>query len=176
MRTRSVIILALAAVAVAFLLKILFLDVMRVQGESMVPTLEPGEVIFVDRWAFGARLPYVSNYLFRWGSPKRNSLVIFANPIDGVVVVKRCIGLQGDPIKVENRMLIVGARMIPITKEEAKRFEHYTRVPRGTIFALGDNVAVSEDSRVYGFIPVSHLLGDVFLELPGDSRGGAGGR
>lgn len=175
MKTKSVIILAVAAVVVVFLLKLFLLDVMRVQGTSMEPTLKPGEVIFVDRWAFGARLPYVNGYFVRWGNPQRNSLIVFANPIDGVLVVKRCIGLQGDPIEVENRMLRVGGRTIPITLEEAKRFEHYTRVPDGTIFALGDNVAVSEDSRVYGFIPVSHLLGSVFFELRGDSEGATGG-
>lgn len=168
-RTRSVLILAASAIALAFLLKILLLDVMRVQGGSMEPTILPGQIIFVDRWAFGAQTPFVNHYLIRWRGPQRNELVVFRNPIDGVLVVKRCIGLQGDPISVENNILTVGKRSIPVTPQEAKRFESYTSVPPGTIFALGDNVAVSEDSRVYGFIPVRHLLGEVILELPGDS-------
>lgn len=169
MKTRSILIPAGCAIALAFVLKIFLLDVMRVQGHSMEPTLKPGAIIFVDRWAFGAELPFVNDYLVHWAGPRRNELVVFTNPLDGVLVVKRAVGLQGDPIKVENNMLTVGNRTVPVTPQEAKRFEKYRKVPKGTIFALGDNVAVSEDSRVYGFIPVTHLLGEVFLALPGDS-------
>lgn len=161
--------IAASAIAVVFLVKVLLLDVMRVQGGSMEPTLLPGQVIFVDRWAFGAQVPFANRYLIRWNRPKQNELVVFQNPLDGVLVVKRCVGLQGDPISVENNVLTVGKRSIPVTPTEAKRFLGYTSVPPGTIFALGDNVSVSEDSRVYGFIPVAHLLGEVVLELPGDS-------
>ncbi len=135
----------------------------------MEPTLRPGEVLFVDRWAFGPQLPFMNAYPFLWNTPKRNALVVFENPLDGVLVVKRCIGLQGDPISVENNTLTVGNKTVPITAKEAKRFADYSAVPPGTIFALGDNVSVSEDSRVYGFIPVSHLLGRVMFDLRGDS-------
>ena len=171
MKNASIIAVVLTAIFLAFVLKILFLDVMRVQGGSMIPTLRSGEVLFVDRWAFGAQFPFVNRYLLRWGTPKRNDLVVFQNPLDGILVVKRCIGLQGDAIRVENNTLTVGTRSVPITEEEAHRFERYSAVPPGTIFALGDNVSVSEDSRVYGFIPVSHLFGRVMFDLRGDSAG-----
>lgn len=169
MKTKSVFAIVSVAVVLAFLLKILLLDVMRVQGGSMEPTLRPGVVLFVNRWAFGIQAPFVNYYLLGWGGPKRNDLVVFENPLDGVLVVKRCIGLQGDLIRVENKTLIVGNRTIPITKKEARRFENYTEVPPQTIFALGDNVKVSEDSRVYGFIPIRRLLGKVMFDLRGDS-------
>lgn len=169
MKNASIIAVVLTAIFLAFVLKILFLDVMRVQGGSMIPTLRSGEVLFVDRWAFGAQFPFVNRYFLRWGTPKRNDLVVFQNPLDGILVVKRCIGLQGDAIRVENNTLTVGTRSVPITEEEAHRFERYSAVPPGTIFALGDNVSVSEDSRVYGFIPVSHLFGRVMFDLRGDS-------
>jgi signal peptidase I len=171
MKSKSVYAIVLMTIALAFLLKIILLDVMRVQGASMEPTLKPGVVLFVDRWAFGAQLPFVNHYLIRWGAPRRNDLVVFENPIDGVLVVKRCIGLQGDPISVENNTLTVGKRTVQITEGESRRFEGYSHVPTGAIFAHGDNVKVSEDSRAYGFIPVSHLFGRVMFDLQGDSAG-----
>ena len=169
MKTRSILVIIAGAVVLAFLFKILLLDVMRVQGGSMEPTLLPGQVLFVDRWAFGLQVPFINDYLVRWSRPKRNDLVVFLNPADGILVVKRCVGLQGDPIKVENNTLKIGNLSIPVTEKEAKRFENYREVPHGTIFVLGDNVRVSEDSRIYGFIPVGRLLGRVMFELPGDA-------
>lgn len=132
----------------------------------MEPTFRPGQILFVDRWTFGAQVPFFNFYLVRWHSPTHGELVLFLNPNDGLLVVKRCVGLQGDPIKVENDIMHIGATAVHVTPSEAAYFASYTSVPKGTIFALGDNRPISEDSRAYGFIPVRHLLGGVMLSVP----------
>lgn len=170
MRTRSVLMPVLAAVVLMLLLRVILLDVVRVQGHSMEPTLHPGEVLFVSRWTYGLQTPFFNDYLMLWHQPRRGDLVVFQNPLDGVLVVKRCVALEGDRIRVENNTMHIGKTTVQLTKSEARRFERYVSVPPGTVFVLGDNRAISEDSREYGFVPISRLIGRVIFRLPENER------
>ena len=157
----------LGAVALMLVLRVLLLDVVRVEGHSMEPTLHPGEVLLVSRWSYGLQSPFFNDYLFLWHRPQPGDIVVFQNPLDGVLVVKRCVALEGEPIQVENDIMHIGNTTVRLTSSEAKRFAGYVSVPPGTIFVLGDNRAISEDSRVYGFIPISRLVGRVVFRFPG---------
>lgn len=156
----------IAAIICAAVFKLLLLDIVRVEGHSMEPTLRPGQVIYVSRLAFGLQLPLVGGYLVRWGAPRDGDVVLFRNPLDGVLVVKRCVGVQGDPVSVENRVLRVDATRLRLTAREAARFAGVRSVPTGTVFAAGDNPSISEDSRIYGFISVDRLQGKVMFIPP----------
>ena len=161
MKDSKTLIVVFCAIGFALCLKILLLDIMRVQGRSMEPTLWAGELLYVSRWAFGPQVPFVGSYPFLWNRPRDNDLVVFRSPKDGVEAVKRCVGVQGNSISVENNMLYIGTASLPLSPLQARRLEDFHAVPRDMVFVAGDNSRLSEDSRDYGFIPVMKLEGRV---------------
>jgi signal peptidase I len=85
----------LLAFALVLLVKLFFLDVMVTQGRSMLPAIEPGSVLVVNKAAYGIRLPGTSLYLFRWARPRAGDMVVFYTPL-GERAVKRCSFLDND--------------------------------------------------------------------------------
>src|SRR4051812_45609895 len=76
---------------------------------SMNPTILEGDRIFVNKLAFGLKLPFTSVQVAQWSDPTRGDIVVFASPIDGTRLVKRCVGLPGDTVQmIDNRLLING--------------------------------------------------------------------
>ena len=80
-----------AAFFAALIVKVFFFDLMIAEGRSMIPAIEPGTVIAINRASFGLRNPLTGSYLVRWGMPKDGEIVIFPSP-DGNIAVKRCFG------------------------------------------------------------------------------------
>jgi signal peptidase I len=142
-------------------LRVFLLDIMRVQGVSMMPTLRPRQVIYVNRTAFGLLVPFRNNYVLRWGGPRKGQLVVFRNPLDGHLAVKRCVGEPGEPIRLLDESVQVGGRTLPISREQHARLLPYRGVPSASIFVAGDNPLASVDSRDYGVVPIEDVYGRV---------------
>ncbi|WP_258907376.1 signal peptidase I [Actinokineospora sp. UTMC 2448] len=139
-----------------------------VAGRSMSPTLEPGQRILVD--------PFAGDY-----TPVRLAVVVADR--DGTAVVKRVVGVPGDRVRmVDGRAQVrpegVGpwlSLVLPGTDDpwDTPRLccapdgsggvAGSVEVPAGRVWLLGDNLAVSDDSRAYGFVPVSAIEGPVWL-------------
>nr|WP_318716038.1 S26 family signal peptidase [uncultured Treponema sp.] len=62
-------------VCIGILLKIFILDILTVSGTSMEPTLQDGQIILVNRLAYGLAKPFGSNLMFSWNKPKENEIV-----------------------------------------------------------------------------------------------------
>jgi signal peptidase I len=165
MRTRSE--SSLPAIGLATLCAIILLfnclDARRVDGLSMEPTLSPGQLVYINRVAYGLRLPFLDGYLVTWAVPKPGEMVVFLNPHEGRQVVKRCIAVAGDPIEIQDGTLVLARIELPLTAAQERHFSAYTSVPPGMIFVAGDNLPNSIDSRDYGFIRVENVTGKVIL-------------
>ncbi|MCF7929322.1 MAG: S26 family signal peptidase [Spirochaetales bacterium] len=81
--------LLVSAVAIVFLLQSVSLEIVRVQGKSMEPVLHQGEVLWVNRLAYGFHIPFSQRYLFQWKTPSSGEIVLFS--ISGRMYVKRCL-------------------------------------------------------------------------------------
>jgi signal peptidase I len=92
LRPARAIIIALAAV---LFIKLFLLDLMITQGRSMMPALEPGAVLVVNKAAYGLRFPGLGFYLCRWGAPREGDMVVFYTPLDERAV-KRCSRVEND--------------------------------------------------------------------------------
>jgi signal peptidase I len=79
----------LLAFIFAVLLKLCCFDFVLVDGNSMMPALKPGSVLFVNRIAYGFRFPWMKSYLLSWKKPAKNDIVVFITPM-GHIAVKRC--------------------------------------------------------------------------------------
>jgi signal peptidase I len=85
----------LLAFAAALFIKLFLVDFMITQGRSMLPALEPGSVLVVNKAAYGIRVPGAGMYLFRWAAPHEGDMVVFYTPL-GERAVKRCSTVDSD--------------------------------------------------------------------------------
>ena len=135
----------------------------RVNGRSMEPTYTDEELFFINKIV----------YLF--SLPRRFDVVQLIHEEEGKVMIKRIIGLPGETvIEKAGNILIENAQHKPIPFHEdrylAPTVKTYVRgatttvqwvIPEGHYFVLGDNRARSTDSRTYGPVPRSNIIGRV---------------
>jgi signal peptidase I len=79
----------LLAFGAALVLSLFAVNVMVAEGDSMMPTIKPGDVLLVCKIAYGIR-PGSGAYLYRWGAPTVGDIVVFYTP-QGAIAVKRCV-------------------------------------------------------------------------------------
>lgn len=143
----------------------------NVDGTSMEPNLHNTELILVDKWT----------YLFR--PPTRGDVIVFvAPPHHDLDYVKRVIGIPGDVITIRNTTVIVnGVTLKEIYVDPRNQGNLFAaknitdlKVPPDNYFVLGDNRAVSSDSRDWGFVPKANIIGRaafVYWPLGQDNNG-----
>lgn len=119
-----------AVVVVAFLIRIFVLDAAVVQGKSMLPHYRNGEVVVIEKAAYGLR-GFSGRYWLHWGWPKEGDVVAAVRPETEETVIKRIGEVRGD-------------RTSP------------------NYFLVGDNSLESIDSRDFGPLPLSDIIGKVF--------------
>ncbi len=128
----------------------------RVDGHSMVPTLQDQQYILVDKAA----------YLFH--PPQRGDVIVFAYPIDPTQdYVKRIIGVPGDRVQVDQDGTVsVNGTQIqePYISESVNPYAPTDLVLKANqYFVLGDNRGDSSDSRVWGPVPRQNIIGKAAL-------------
>ncbi len=147
------------------ILKLFVIDILHVSGRSMMPAIQDGDTLFVNKLAFGIITPYGEKLLLQWAEPKRGDVVIYL--YDNKIVVKRCVAVSGDLLEYSEDSgysvysVKVGSSKISLTQEQFDRMKSSQSVPEGYIFAVGDNYEESIDSRSYGFVSVKNILGKV---------------
>lgn len=100
---------------VILLLRSFTFEGFRIPTSSMKPSLLEGDIVVVDKYSFGLRVPLLG-YRITPGAPKRGDVVVFRGEVDGeqAGVIKRVVGLPGDHIQYENRTLYING--IPATQ------------------------------------------------------------
>ena len=149
----------------------------RIPSGSMMPTLLEGDFIFVNKYAYGLRLPVLNSRIVEVGEPERGDVLVFRLPSDpSVNYIKRVVGLPGDIVEYDpgaKRISINGERVeieivggydedpdYELGREVLGEHEHdvllgrFRRseggryvIPEGHYFMMGDNRDNSQDSR-----------------------------
>jgi signal peptidase I len=128
------------------------IGVYRVYDRSMEPTLPEGSLVLVFKRHF---------------SPIRvGDIVVFNNNNDNRVV-KRCFLAPNDVIFIENNILYNNEDSVELDSSMVQYLSRWQRVPAHNYFFVGDNRTLSYDSRSYGLIPKSALIGRVFTLMMG---------
>jgi signal peptidase I len=87
----------------------------------MMPTLQDGDFILVNKFAYGLRLPVLNTRILHVGEPKRGDVVVFRYPPDpGINYIKRVVGLPGDRVRVVSDRIYVND--VPLEEKLVKRY------------------------------------------------------
>lgn len=85
----------------------------QIPSASMVPTLEVGDFILVNKYAYGLRLPVFKTKVLSVGDPQRGDVMVFVPPHDDRYFIKRVIGVPGDHIRYQSKTLYVNGERVP---------------------------------------------------------------
>ena len=118
---------AMLAVVVILPLRSAVADWNDVPSGSMWPTILEGDRIFVDKLAYGLRLPFTKIWLSEGDAPARGDIITFASPQDGTRLVKRVTGIPGDRISMSGNRLRLNGEAV-----------HYEQVDEATTRNLSD--------------------------------------
>jgi signal peptidase I len=148
----------------AFIIIFLYQPV-KVEGTSMMPSLDDQERIFVNK------------FVYRWEPIERGDIVVFRYPRDpSKSYIKRVIGVAGDRIRIDAGQVYVNGDAIeedyvpPIYADERSYPEAV--VPPHSYFMLGDHRSMSNDSRDFGAVKETYIYGKaVFGYWPMEKMG-----
>ena len=160
-------------VLIVLLLRTFVAEPFRIPSGSMMPTLDVGDFILVNKFAYGLRLPVSNTKVVSIGEPKRGDVVVFRWPgftchrDDGTVVhggnadcsvpvpnqnwIKRVIGLPGDTIQVHDSQIIINGK--PVIADEVGPF-------KGNPARTDDNLLMSYNATIWNehLGNVTHLI------------------
>lgn len=202
----------LPVLTIVLLLRSFLVEPFQIPSGSMIPTLEVGDFILVNKYHYGLRLPVVGTKIMENNEPKRGEVMVFIPPHEDQYFIKRVIGLPGDTIEYVDKVLRVNGEPVTIDvvgdvavetssgmregtlfNETIGDVTHRSQiinrgsrggrtswvVPANHYFMMGDNRDNSADSRVWGPVPESNIVGKAFavwmhkepgLNLPSFSR------
>lgn len=102
---------------VVLVLRSFLVEPFRIPSESMLPTLEVGDFIVVNKFSYGVRLPVTNTQLIEFDDPERGEVVVFRYPRrPSVNYIKRIVGLPGDTVAYYNRRVFVNGDPVPLDR------------------------------------------------------------
>lgn len=165
------------AVVASLIIKTSIAEAYRIPSSSMEDTLLIGDFVVANKFLYGARIPFTGWRLPAVREPQQGDIITFKFPGDGRTdYVKRCVATAGQVVEVRDKVLFVDGQSFQnpefskyvdprvLSRDRAPRdnFGPY-RVPNGSIFAMGDNRDMSNDSRFWGSVPLDLVEGHVFM-------------
>src|SRR5437868_7142971 len=108
------------ALLIVFMIRSSVVEAFKIPSGSMIPTLLIGDHIFVNKFAYGFKIPFsdlVSDrpyYVVERAPPKHGDIIVFKYPKDeSFYYIKRVIGVAGDTIEIKNKVLFINGKPIP---------------------------------------------------------------
>jgi signal peptidase I len=145
------------ALGLAFFIRTFVAEPRYIPSESMLPTLEVGDRLIVEKLSYYSHLP------------QRGDIIVFAPPPQlqeqgfeaDQAFIKRVIGLPGDTVEVKNGRVFINRELLieSYIAEAPNYLMSPMVVPPAQLFVMGDNRNNSNDSHVWGFLPKANIIG-----------------
>ncbi|WP_075185583.1 signal peptidase I [Teredinibacter haidensis] len=132
-----------------FALRSFIIEPFQIPSESMVPTLEVGDFIAVNKFSYGIRMPVFRTKIIPVGEPERGDVMVFFPPHESRYFIKRVIGLPGDKIRYTNNVLYVNgaeAKQALVGIEKIKEMDMC--IARGGSYMLVDEDLDGESHKM----------------------------
>lgn len=152
---KELIVLVGTALILAWIIKSFLIQPFYIPSSSMEKTLMPNDRVLVNKVV----------YLLR--PPKRQEIVVFNSPHEqSKDLIKRIIGIGGDELEIKGGVVYInGNKVIEdyINKEGNQQNYGPIKIPKGSLFVMGDNRPYSQDSRFFGVISEEDIIGKSFI-------------
>ncbi len=164
---------ALVALVLAGFIRTFVVQAFKIPSGSMRPTLLEGDLILVNKFIYGAKVPFTDLRLPKARDLKRGDVIVFIYPEDRTKdFIKRLVAFPTEIAEIKNGTIYINDK--PLLDPVFNQKFYYNRgdlaqegskvtVPAGDYFVLGDNSASSKDSRYWGFVPGRNILGKAMI-------------
>lgn len=173
------------ALSLATLIRWPIAEPYRIPSGSMETTLHgdpafgKGDRVFVNKWIYGVRYPFMNKRIWQGKAPERWDIVVFKSvepDAEHPTLVKRIVGMPGDHFQIRGGQVYVNNEVLPIPDfmPEGQFYTaghgmaygvlpdpEFSMIPEGHYLVLGDNSANSRDGRYFGWLPNEHIVGRV---------------
>lgn len=119
------------ALVIVFMIRSSLVEAFKIPSGSMIPTLLIGDHIFVNKFAYGLKIPFSDLFtndpivVIKRDAPKRGDIVVFLYPRDeSIYYIKRVVGVPGDKIEIKNKVLMINDKELPrepMSQEESDK-------------------------------------------------------
>ncbi len=164
------------AIVIALFIRTFFVQAFKIPSGSMIPTLQIGDWLLVNKFIYGIKIPLIRKTLIPVKNPQRGDIAVFIYPMDrSKDFIKRVIGVGGDIIEIKNKKIYINGSLyddhhgihtdsliLPRSLQPRDNFGP-VKVPEGHIFAMGDNRDNSYDGRFWGFVDLKDVVGKAFI-------------
>lgn len=166
----------LVALFFALLIRTFVVQAFKIPSGSMEPTLLVGDYLLVNKFIYGYKFPLIDKRILTFKKPERGDVIVFKYPVDpDKDFIKRVVAVEGDTVEIRDKKLYINNKLfetpqavyrdpVIIPKELAPR-DNYgpVKVPKDSLFVLGDNRDSSLDSRFWGFVNLNDLRGKALI-------------
>ncbi len=147
---REVLETVLPALVIVLVINMFLAQATRVEGQSMEPNLHDNQRLIIEK---------VSYYVH---PPRRGDIIVLKLPNHrSDALIKRVIGLPGETVEIRDGVVLINGEPLdePYLNQSTYQGMPPRVVPEGQVFVLGDNRGFSNDSRSFGFVPFSDIVG-----------------
>ncbi len=91
-------------------------EAVYIPSGSMIPTLQIGDYVIVEKWAYGARIPYTESAQAMWSTPRRGDIVVLLAPPGNPRnddLIKRVVAVEGDTVEIQEGALVLNGQPVP---------------------------------------------------------------
>ena len=142
-------------IAAVFLFRSFLFEPFKLPSSSMLPTLQIGDLILVNKFTYGIRLPVINKKVIPINDPQRGDVMVFKFPKDpSLDYIKRVVGVPGDKVVYRNKRLIINGKEISYEKlpeyldeDRLQYYEHYREDLTGV------RHDILNDGKLPGYVP-----------------------
>ena len=161
---------AALALVLAVLVRGVAVEGFRIPSASMLPTLQLGDYVLINKLSYGLRVPWLDRWVARYADPRPGDVIVFTSSRESADYDKRVIAIAGDLVEIRNKQVFINGAPRDTGSAYFTQRAHVqstgprdnfgpARVPPGQVFVLGDNRDQSIDSRHWGFVDLNDVQG-----------------